>query len=244
MKEPEVRRAIKAHLGRVLGPPGETRELRGNPRKKSAIQYIEIPFFRAENHLLHSVFATIGGFLHEMQDGGRIEGMLLLSRLPELDRFAQIHELLASFATYAETHDCVVDMGDIIDAAAQLRPLCAMRKLVLVPPVPVAADLAHLDLKDGTRIDFAWLCPIHDREADFARAHGVPALMALFALEGVDPTDLQRRALDTDKRVPDLETVQALLRQKREERGATYQAESSGDVIKITRRGRGKPPQT
>lgn len=223
---------IKAHLGRFLGPPGETHLLDGNPDKSALIQRLEIPYFHPEQKLRHAVFATVGASAYAMSDGGRVEGLWIMRRVPERSMFGAIHALLASFATHAETHRAVLDMGDVIEASASLRALAPMTHLMLAPPIPVARELRALELADGSRIDFAWLLPLYANEAEASLLYGAQSLMAAFALEGLDPTEVSRPPLDTSKSLPDLDSVLAALKKK-----PSFDLDSGGDVIRITRRG-------
>lgn len=237
----ELRAAIHAHLARALGPPGETFILTGNPSPSSVIQRLEIPFFLPEQHLRHAVFATVGASAFVMSDGGRLEVMMVLAKTPPRPRFEAVHALLSSFATYPERNGKALDMGDVVPVRGLLGPFGAYDAVMLLPPVPVAPELARATLADGTAVDLAWLLPITGAEARYAVTHGPEVLMALFALERVDPTDVERRPLDTSRRVPDLEAVRALIEaeeRRTQPRPATARAEVRGDVITITRRGR------
>lgn len=246
----ELMQAVRAHLVRHLGPPGETFQLSGNPAKGARIRRLDLPFFAPEQHVRHAVFATVGASVYVMPDGGRMEAMLVLAEIPPRARFGAVHALLASFATYAEQHEAPLDYGDVVPAEALLAPLVhtddrsgeTPTALMLVPPVPVSPDLARVDLPSGERIDVAWLLPVYAAEAELALARGAEAVMALFALEAVDPTSLTRRRLDTTRRIPSVDEVEAVLRQRASEKAPSYASEVRGDVIAITRRGpRGKP---
>jgi hypothetical protein len=236
--ETKLRAAIKAHLGKYLGAPVQTRELRGNPLKSSPIQYLEIPYFWAEPPRTASVFATVGASLYEMEDGGRVEGLWLTKKAPEEERFEQIFRVLMSFAGYAEATGSNIDMGDVLPAERMLQGLVPMSSLLLLPPVPIDKDLAHLQLEQDTRVDFFWLLPIYPAEAALVHQAGPQALMALFVLEHADPTDLSRKALDTTRPIPSAEAVAAALKARAAEpKKASYHAESGDNVITITRRG-------
>lgn len=238
--ESKLRAAIKAHLGKYLGAPVSTRELRGNPLKSSPVQYLEIPYFWAEPPRRATTFATVGASLYEMEDGGRVEGLWLTLKAPDKKQQETIFRLLMSFASYAEATKSSIDMGDVLPAERMLKGLVPMSSLLLLPPVPVARELGHLDLSDGTGIDFFWLLPIYPEEAAFVAEHGPEQLMGLFVLEHVDPLDLSRKALDTSRAVPTVEAVTAELKARLSgpaPKKASYHAEAGDNVITITRRG-------
>ncbi len=235
---PELREAVRQHLYARLGPAGEAEVLEGNPLPGSPVQRLELPFFYPEGPIEVAVFATIGASAFVMPDGGRLEGLFLCREPPERDAFPHVHALLAAFATQAEATGATLDLGDVIPAQALLAPLAPMDALLLLPPVPLGAELAHLELPGGGRVDFAWLMPVFDDEAALAIREGAQRLMALFALERVDPCDLRRRRLDVSRAVPDLAELQRAVSQDKPTREPSFTAETEGRVIVIRRRPR------
>ncbi len=228
--------AVRQHLYAHLGPASEVEVLEGNPLPGSPVQRLELPFFYPEGPLTVAVFATIGASAFAMPDGGRLEGLFLCREPPELEAFTHVRALLAVFATQAEASGATLDFGDIIPAKVMLAPLAPMDALLLLPPVPASAELAHLALPSGARVDFAWLMPVFDDEAEFAIRAGAQQLMTLFAFEQVDPCDLGRRRVDVSRAVPDVSALRRALGQDKPTRGASFTAETDGQVIQVTRR--------
>lgn len=234
----QLRQAVQNHLYAHLGPAGEIETLEGSPLEDSPVQRLDLAFFLPEQHIPVAVFATMGAAAYEMGDGGRMEALMLCRPTPQREAFEPIHGLLSAFATHAEATQTVLDMGDVIPARELLAPISAMQAVLLLPPVPATPALAHLVLPGGTTIDLTWLMPVYDEEADFALREGPEQLMALFALEKLDPCDLARRPLDITRSVPNLGTVQEALGRGVPPRTASYTAQAEGGVIKVTRRGK------
>lgn len=232
----DLREAVRQHLYAHLGPAGEAEVLEGNPLPGSPVQRLDLPFFYPEGPLTVAVFATIGASAFAMPDGGRLEGLFLCREPPERDAFTHVHALLAAFATQAEATGATLDFGDVVPAQALLAPLAPMDAVLLLPPVPVSAELAHLALPNEARVDFAWLMPVFEDEAEFAIREGAQRLMALFAFEQVDPCDLGRRRVDVSRAVPDVGALQQALGQDKPIRGPSFTAETDGQVIHVTRR--------
>ncbi|MCK6549074.1 suppressor of fused domain protein [Myxococcota bacterium] len=235
-----LRRAISAHLRRHLGPPGETFSHAARSAARGArVTRVDMPYFLPEQHVEHAVLATIGASAYVMPDGGRVEGLLVFAEPPARAELDALQALLLAFATYAEAHRTSLDLGDVVPVGEMLRPLGPMTSLVLLPPVPVGRALGTLTLDDATRVDLVWLLPLYDAEAKRALADGAEALMGLFAIEDVDPTDWRRRPVDATRPVPDLPAIRAILKARdgRATRAASYTSSVKGDVIEITRRG-------
>jgi hypothetical protein len=228
-------RAVRTHLATFLGPPGETLELENEGA--STVRRLRVPLFLPENDFTLTVLATVGASAFAMADGARLEGLLILRKEPPRALYEDLAALLASFASYAETHGAVLDVGDVIPAREALAPLCAMSSLLLLPPFPLGPEVAAAQLEDETRVDFTWLVPVHEAEADYAMRHGAQALVGLCTVGGVDLLRLDRACANTAVPPPDPNELEHLLRALAPERPASYLAEPSGSVIKITKRG-------
>jgi hypothetical protein len=188
--------AVRNHLMTFLGAPSGIVELKGN-QAQSTLLKLEIGVFTPGGKDGPVLMATCGASLVPMNDGRRLEGILIAKRAPPKERAGALHALLAGFATYAEKNNVALGVGAVIPAAKELSPLCNMTAMALFPPLPVKEDFWHLAHPEH-QVEFVWLVPLYEAEAEFCLEKGPGKLHKLFAEQGTDLADLQRDPVSLD----------------------------------------------
>jgi hypothetical protein len=182
-------------LQQYLGTPAEVFELSQNPVEGSAIGKLKIAYFTPGGGTGRVVFATSGAHRARMNDGRRIEAMMILRKEPAGTAFDAVRNLLSTFVLLPEANGRSLRYGDVI--RADLSAFSVMDALILVPPLVFPDRLHSAKLEDGGTIDFLWLVPVFEEEARYAIKYGPSALMLLTAAQGLDLTDMDRAEANT-----------------------------------------------
>src|SRR5262245_62034489 len=156
---------VRKHLVEHLGPPQEVFEVRGSPIKTSPIQALHLSYFAPGGPEAPVVFATCGACLFKMNDGRRVEAMMLLRREPSRDAFSAIHRLLSSFAIFAEANNESVRIGDVVRAPEDLHKFCQMDAILFLPPVPFIETFHRIAITHEELVELVWLLPVYEAEA-------------------------------------------------------------------------------
>jgi hypothetical protein len=191
-------------LATFLGAPTETIELSKNPLPRSPIKKLRIGYFAPQGPSSRVVLATSGAHKYRMQNGRRIEAMMVLRKEPAGPAFDAARKLLSTFVLMPEAKRRSIRHGDII--RADLSGFCLMDALLVVPPLLFPRKLHRAKLANDT-VDNLWLVPVFESEAKYALAHGAQALMMLFAAQGLDLTDPQRAEANTHVDPSDLQSM-------------------------------------
>jgi hypothetical protein len=184
--------SVRRHLVEHLGTPAQILELRGGPLPSSPVQTLQLALFAPNGPEGPVVFATCGACLFTMNDGRRIEAVIILRGVPKQESLEPLHRLLASFAVFAEANDVAIAVGDVVHAADELGAISAMGSLIFLPPLPLIEDFARIPLSDGGEVELMWILPLYATEAQYAIKHGPQALMLLLSGLDLDPLDLDR----------------------------------------------------
>lgn len=251
---------VRKHLVEHLGPPQEVFEVRGSPIKTSPIQALHLSYFAPGGPEAPVVFATCGACLFKMNDGRRVEAMMLLRREPSRDAFSAIHRLLSSFAIFAEANNESVRIGDVVRAPEDLHKFCQMDAILFLPPVPFIETFHRIAITNEELVELVWLLPVYEAEAAYALKYGPQALMMLFAAQGLDLTQADREEANT---LIQPEDARAMAQKRSEEERArleaaggrtpvapaskappkrnlgagSFEVAEQGDAVTITRRG-------
>lgn len=254
---------VRKHLVEHLGPPAEVFEVRGSPIKTSPIQALHLSYFAPGGPEAPVVFSTCGACLFRMNDGRRVEAMMLLRKEPARDAFAAIHRLLSSFAIFAEANNESVRIGDVVRAPEDLHKFCGMDAILFLPPVPFLETFHKIPITKNEHVELIWLLPVYEAEATYALKYGPQALMMLFAAQGLDLTQTDRDEANTLIQ-PDDARVMAQKRSDEERArleaqggpkvvplskapprrnlgAGSFEVADQGDAVTITRRGDKKP---
>jgi hypothetical protein len=254
---------VRKHLVEHLGPPAEVFEVRGSPIKTSPIQALHLSYFAPGGPEAPVVFSTCGACLYKMNDGRRVEAMMLLRREPNRDAFSAIHRLLSSFAIFSEANNEAVRIGDVVRAPDDLHKFCGMDAILFLPPVPFVETFHKIPITKGDHVELIWLLPVYEAEASYALKYGPQALMMLFAAQGLDLTQSDRDEANT---LIQPEDARALAQKRSDEERAkmdaqggpkampmskapprrtlgagSFEVADQGDAVAITRRGDKKP---
>lgn len=255
---------VRQHLVEFLGAPDEVFELAGSPVPGSAMSALNLAYFAPQGPQAPVVFSTCGASLLQTADGRRNEGLVLLRKEPPPPVFDGVQRLLAQFALFPERSPNPVQLGDVVRAKEMLRPICGMDAVLFMPPVPFVPAFHRAAIGPQQFVDFVWLLPVFEDEAEYAMQHGPQALMMLFAAQGVDLTDLQRTEADTTMDPAEAEVRAQEATQRAQERAknqsprpsagkpkssrrdaprGSFEAEDAGPTLRITRRGAGPNPE-
>lgn len=188
---------VRKHLVEHLGQPDEVFEISGSPIPNSPVQSLNLAYFAPGGSHAPVVFATCGASLYRMNDGRRVEGLIILRREPNGVGFEGVNKLLGSFALFAESTGQAVRIGDVVRAPNELKQFCQMDAVLFLPPVPFVPQFHQLPVTRNEQVDLVWLLPVYEDEAEYALKHGPQALMLLFAAQGLDLTDPERGEANT-----------------------------------------------
>ncbi len=254
---------VRKHLVEHLGAPDEVFEVSGSPLPNSPVQALNLAYFAPAGPQSPVVFATCGASLYEMNDGRRVEAMMVLRREPQGEAFDAVHRLLASFALFAETNDEVVRVGDVVRAQQELSGFSKMDAILFMPPVPFVPSFHRAEITNGMEVELIWLLPVYEAEANYALEHGPQALMMLFAAQHLDLTEVERDEANTLVRPEDaaelakkvLENTQnkpkkgptpmqtrKLKSSRRDQGKGSFDVSEEGGEVRVARRGRKKKP--
>jgi hypothetical protein len=187
--------AARNHWRNHLGQPSRVMELKGNPTPGSAIQRLEIAVYAPGGGGSTTLFATCGMSQHAMQDGRRMEVVLMARPEPDKDRAAAIHTALGVLAVYAEHNKVSLGPGSVIFSPEEIKRFSKMDALVLLPPLPFVEPLATYQWVNQQRVDVLWVVPLHDAEAKLCLDKGAGNLLKLFDQAKADLANLERKAL-------------------------------------------------
>jgi hypothetical protein len=253
---------VRKHLVEFLGPPDEVFELTGSPLPGSPVAALNLAYFAPQGPNNPVVFATCGASLFRMQDGRRVEGMVLLRREPAAPAFEAVHKMLAQFALFSESNGTPVRLGDVVRAQDMLRGFCDMDAILFMPPVPFVPGFHRAPISGDEVVDMVWLLPVYEAEAEYTLKHGPQALMMLFAAQGLDLTEPTREEANTFMEPRDAEEMARRAMADAQERAKTaapvptagkpktsrrdankgsFQVEEGGSTLRITRRGGARP---
>lgn len=230
---------VRKHLVQHLGPPQEVFEVRGSPIPTSPIQALHLSYFAPGGPEAPVVFATCGACLFKMNDGRRVEALMLFRRQPTVESFPPIHRVLASFAIFSEANNEAVRIGDVVRAPEDLHQFCRMDAVLFLPPVPFVETFHRIALTQGESVDVVWLLPVYEKEASYALTYGPQALMLLFAAQGLDLTDTARTEADTDI-APEAARALAQQRSEQEKRRAAQDPRGGPARARALRRPQGE----
>ncbi len=190
---------VRKHLVEHLGPPQDVYEVSGSPLPGSPIAALNLAYFAPGGPEAPVVFATCGASQFRMNDGRRVEALVILQREPPDAHMEPIRRLLASFALFPEANDEAVRLGDVVRARDELAAFCRMDAILFVPPFTLVPSFHRIGLNDDEGIDLVWLLPVYAAEAEYALQHGPQTLMMLLAGERLDLTDPHRRPADCSR---------------------------------------------
>ncbi len=254
---------VRKHLVEHLGAPDEVFEISGSPLPDSPIQAMNLAYFAPAGPSAPVVFATCGACFFEMNDGRRVEAIIILRREPEGTAFDAVHRALASFALFSETNNEAIRYGDVVRAKDELSQFCDMDALLFMPPIPFVETFHQTTITKERKVEIVWLLPVYDTEAQYALDHGPQALMMLFAAQGLDlteprrdeantmiePSDAQEMAQRASEAAGNAEqgpTLTSPVKPKTSRRNmgkGSFDVSESGGAVKITRR-RSAPKKT
>jgi len=103
-------------------------------------------------------------------------------------------ELLSMVSNYHSDHAHHLDVGSIIPIGRPWIVGAYCDHLLVSLPYPYGPRLERCEI-NGTTIQFLWLLPIFESEAQFARLHGTEALQEKFDLLGINYLDEKRPAV-------------------------------------------------
>jgi hypothetical protein len=173
-----------------FGPAKAVYEVSGRPLEGSEARSIHIADFGPFDRVGFAS-ATCGASSHPMNDGRRVEGLMLLGSTPKFEAVEAVHRILSFFAILSEATGQDVRVGDILRASSDLSRFSSMRALLILPPLPFPETLDAIPIAGGS-VELLWLLPLHESEARYAAQEGAQALLDRFAAAGLDLTDLDR----------------------------------------------------
>lgn len=189
--------AVRQHLVSHLGAPADVVAIRGNPDPDAVLQEIEVATFAPGGTDQPVVFATCGVSRVEMQDGRYVEAMIIVNRMPSAAHTEAIHKLLGSFALFAENNAQPVGLGDVVRSKDDVQTFSEMDALVFMPPLPFVESFHEFSRADGAEVEYIWLLPVYEDEAQYALDHGPGPLMMVFAAQRLDLTRMDREEANT-----------------------------------------------
>lgn len=187
---------VQEHLVGTLGPPTELFDVAPDPSDEGATA-LSLAYFAPQGPEAPVVFATCGAALHQMADGRRIEGLILMHQAPAPSAFEAVQRLLAQFSAFPRTNPEPIQFGDVVRAQGMLQDFCGMEAVLFMPPVPFAPEFHEVAPGADESVEFVWLLPVYEAEAEYAMQHGPQALLMLFTAQGLNLTDLGRPHADT-----------------------------------------------
>ncbi len=187
---------VQEHLVGTLGPPTELFDVAPDPSDDGAFA-LSLAYFAPQGPAAPVVFGSCGAALHRMSDGRRIEGLILMHQAPAPSAFEGVQRLLAQFAAFPRANPEPLQFGDVVRAQGMLQDFCKMDAVLFMPPVPFAPEFHTVGLSPEEQIEFVWLLPVFEAEAEYAMQHGPQALLMLFTAQGLNLTDLGRPHADT-----------------------------------------------
>lgn len=213
-----------------FGEPEQVQVMQGGAAP-DAIPQLHVAQFAPEGPTSPNVFATCGASLYEMEDGRRIEGIVICRREPTEEERQGILRLLGRFSLFPATQKAVFRPGDLIDAKEDLAAFCDMDSVLMLPPLPFVDTFRTVDSRHGA-IEILWLVPIFNAEAEYARTHGIPALLNLVSAQGLDLSEPRRDEANT-LMAPEEAASMALERAKEQAEKAKNAAPSPRSVAKL-----------
>jgi hypothetical protein len=176
------------HLERFLGPVEG-----GTPGDDSTPVGVQVIRFGADAPFAGvTTWATLGLSNHHLtQPGGRGLHQELVMHLPNARQPANIAGVLFQVAAELIERGQGLALGEVIGPRGQLFTQSEMTALVAAAPVYLPDSFGVCDTA-AAPVVLTWLIPVTAAEAQFARAHGWPALEAVFVAQDPDLTNIDR----------------------------------------------------
>lgn len=187
---------IQQHLVKYLGPPTNVVNVSGSPIPDSPISSLNIAYFAPQGDQAPVAFATSGIYQFQMQDGRRLEALMLLRGAPDPTGIEAIQRLMAQFALFIQS-SAPVQPGDVVGAEEELAHFSDMDTVLFLPPIPFVPEFHRAQIAENDWVDLIWLVPVFTHEAEYGVQHGSQALMMLFAAQNLDLTDPRRNKANT-----------------------------------------------
>lgn len=188
-------RALEAHTNEHFGPPVATNDLSASvkPEYRAQLPHLEVAVFNETDK--QALVITRGLCVPEHTDGRRIEAAIRISEPQGIEQLSHVAKFLAGFAVLASDADREIGSG-VQRVGDDVRAFSRMDDILVVPPRPMLDDRDLVDLGDGKYIELVSLIPVYRAEAEFAREHGVMALIAMMGAQGLDLADMNRPPAD------------------------------------------------
>jgi hypothetical protein len=248
--------AVRSHLMQSFGQPEQVQVMQGSSAP-DIIPQLHVAQFAPEGPSSPNVFATCGSALYQMEDGRRVEGLMIARRDPPDEEKQGMLRMLGRFALFPATQKAVFNVGDLIDAKQDLSSFCDMDTILMLPPLPFVESFRSFESKEG-RIDMLWLVPVFAGEAEYARTHGIPAMLNLVSAQNLDlseprreeantlmaPEEAEQMAQERAKEAaeqaknagPSLRSVAKLKTNRKDVGKGSFDVEESSTSVKISRR--------
>ena len=182
--------AVRDHLTTFLGAPSRVLNLQLN-NPDLPFESLEIAIFNEENE--HpTILSTCGLCQNQILDGRRMELLFIVDDHGNSAVLEALVDTLGTLSVFAATAVPPLNYGGMLGAREQLETISPMDGVIFFPPFMLVNEFHGFEAPDGSPIQFLWVVPIYEDEAEYADEHGPRELANLVGANQINLTDLER----------------------------------------------------